>query len=269
MRHLRVRRSTRIPVLGVAALVGALTLTGCTDEDTAAVDQAVSSAQDAAADGAAAPATTHAPSPAPAAQGDKGSPQERSSASSGSKSGSASGSGSDSASGRSNGSADAAGSSGGTSDDSPGSDDGSDSATRTTCDGSTSKVKASILSRPVNHVLLTITNTGSTACDAYAYPGVGYDGAQAVMDHVRESVPQSVVSLEPGQSAYASVRTSSADGSGEGGADVSAFTVDFQDASGSFGNTTQTIAPLGKGVWVDSSAAVTYWLTDFDAATSY
>lgn len=266
MRQLRTRRLTRASVFGVAALIGALSLTACTDEDTAAIDKVVSSAEAAAED-------TASPAPigtaAAATDGEK-STQEKSSTSSGSKSSGStsgtSGSGKSSTSGTS-GSAGSSTGSAGSSDDSAGSDD--DAPDSPVCDGSNTKVRASILSRPINHVLLTVTNTGSTACDAFSYPGVGYDGAQSVMDYVRDSVPQSVVSLEPGQSAYASVRTASADGSGEGGVGVNAFTVDFQDASGSFENSTQVTVSLGKEVWVDSSAAVTYWLTDFEAATSY
>ncbi|MEU1086698.1 DUF4232 domain-containing protein [Streptomyces sp. NPDC005892] len=273
MRQLRTRRLTRSSVFGVAALIGALSLTACNDEDTAAIDKVVSSAE-AAADDTASPAPIGT---AAATDGEK-STQEKSSTSSGSKSSGStsgtSGSGKSSTSGTSVSGTSGSGSSStgsagsaGSSDDSAGSDD--DAPDSPVCDGSNTKVRASILSRPVNHVLLTVTNTGSTACDAFSYPGVGYAGAQSVMDYVRDSVPQAVVSLEPGQSAYASVRTASADGSGEGGVGVNAFTVDFQDASGSFENSTQVTVSLGKEVWVDSSAAVTYWLTDFEAATSY
>ncbi|MFD6531862.1 DUF4232 domain-containing protein [Streptomyces sp. NPDC060184] len=239
MRHPRARRTARGPVLGAVALLAALSLTACGGGDTSASDEADSSVSADGSDGA---ADTSADTAGDGAE-DRVATEGQADTDAGAEPEAGSGEGTDAGSG-------SGGASGGA------------------CDGANTEVVADIMSRPVNHVLLTITNTGSTACDAYAYPGVGYEGAQAVMDFVKESVPQSVVSLEPGQSAYASVRTAAADGSGEGGAEVSELTVDFQDASG-FGNGTSANASLGQRVTVDSSAAVTYWSTDLDAVSAY
>ncbi|WP_327177249.1 DUF4232 domain-containing protein [Streptomyces sp. NBC_01335] len=277
MRQLRTRRITRTSVFGVAALIGALSLTACSEEDRATIDRAIASS----------PAVTDggAPLPDPAATGaattdgttatqantsaSAGSSGSSGSKSSGSKSsGSTSGSGKSSGSGTSGSGSSSTGSSGGSSAGSSGSSSDDDAPNYPSCDGTNSKVKGSILSRPINHVLLTVTNTGSTTCNAVGYPGIGYEGAQAVMAYDENSVPQAVIALEPGQSAYASVRTSAADGSGEGGFNVKALRVSFQDNQGGF-NDGQVTVPLSKAVWIDSSAVVTYWQSDFETATSF
>ncbi|MGW1465695.1 DUF4232 domain-containing protein [Streptomyces sp. NPDC002308] len=268
MRQLRTRRITRTSVFGVAALIGALSLTACSEEDRATIDRAIASTPAVADGGAALPdpaATGAATTDGTTATQANTSASAGSSGSSGSKSsGSTSGSGKSSASGTSGSGSSSTGSSGSSS----GSSSDDDAPTYPSCDGTNSKVKGSILSRPINHVLLTVTNTGSTACNAVGYPGIGYEGAQAVMAYDENSVPQSVIVLEPGQSAYASVRTSAADGSGEGGFNVKALRVSFQDNQGGF-NDGQVTVPLGKAVWIDSSAQVTYWQSDFETATSF
>ncbi|MGW2838573.1 DUF4232 domain-containing protein [Streptomyces sp. NPDC001493] len=277
MRQLRTRRITRASVFGVAALIGALSLTACSEEDRATIDRAIASTP-VSADGSAAlpdPAgtgatakdgTTATQANTSTATGSSGSGSSGSNSSGSGSSGSASGSGGSSASSTSGSGGSSTGSSGSSSGDSTSSDD--DAPSYPSCDGTNSKVKGSILSRPINHVLLTVTNTGSTACNAVGYPGIGYEGAQAVMAYDENSVPQSVIVLEPGQSAYASVRTSAADGSGEGGSGVKALRVSFQDNQGGF-NDGQVTVPLGKAVWIDSSAQVTYWQSDFETATSF
>ncbi|MGW2280103.1 DUF4232 domain-containing protein [Streptomyces sp. NPDC001770] len=272
MRQLRTRRITRTSVFGVAALIGALSLTACSEEDRATIDRAIASSPAVADGGAALPdpagaaaakdGTTATQANTSTSTGSTGSTgSSGSSGSSGSKSsGSTSGSGKSSASGTSGSGSSSAGSTGTSS--------GDDAPNHPSCDGTNSKVKGSILSRPINHVLLTVTNTGSTACNAVGYPGIGYEGAQAVMAYDESSVPQAVIALEPGQSAYASVRTSAADGSGEGGFNVKALRVSFQDNQGGF-NDGQVTVPLAKAVWIDSSAQVTYWQSDFETATSF
>ncbi|MFF7364917.1 DUF4232 domain-containing protein [Streptomyces sp. NPDC008125] len=267
MRQLRTRRITRTSVFGVAALIGALSLTACSEEDRATIDRAIASTPAVADNGAPLPdpaatgAATTDGTTATQANSSASAGSSGSSGSSGSKSsGSTSGSGKSSGSGTSGSGSSSTGSSGSSSDD--------DAPSYPSCDGTNSKVKGSILSRPINHVLLTVTNTGSTACNAVGYPGIGYEGAQAVMAYDENSVPQAVIVLEPGQSAYASVRTSAADGSGEGGFNVKALRVSFQDNLGGF-NDGQVTVPLGKAVWIDSSAQVTYWQSDFETATSF
>ncbi|MFF5589960.1 DUF4232 domain-containing protein [Streptomyces hygroscopicus] len=136
-----------------------------------------------------------------------------------------------------------------------------------TCQGSNTKTVAAPLNRPVNHMLLTVTNTGSKTCYLYNYPAVQFGEAQSVPPVIEASKPQAVVTLAPGESGYASVNLSSADGSGTNGHTVKSLTVYFQ------GRTADEDVPSAahpslpaKGVYVDDSLKVTYWQQSMDDA---
>ena len=129
------------------------------------------------------------------------------------------------------------------------------------CTGANTKVTAEQVSRPINHLLLTVRNTGRKVCYLYGYPAVQVPGAQAVPPVVDESQPQAVVTLKPGQSGYAGVLLSSADGSGGHGETVKSFRMWFQNRSLAFAGSSATVH-LRKGVHADESLRVTYWQTD-------
>ena len=61
-----------------------------------------------------------------------------------------------------------------------------------TCDGSNTRTVAAPLTRPVNHMLLTVTNTGSRTCYLYGYPAVQFTDAQSVPPAIEASKPQAV-----------------------------------------------------------------------------
>ncbi|HEY9367055.1 DUF4232 domain-containing protein [Streptomyces sp.] len=163
----------------------------------------------------------------------------------------------------------AAGKSGGTSDGKSGSTGsagttgkGSGSKSRNrACDGSNTKTSATEVSRPLNHMLLTVTNTGDTNCDLLGYPIARFGEAQAVPPVREDTHPQAVITLAPGKSGYAGVRLSAADGSGADGYTAKTLTVAFENGG-----------PVGhpaldkKGVHVDSSLEVTYWQHTLDEA---
>ncbi|WP_030319888.1 DUF4232 domain-containing protein [Streptomyces sp. NRRL B-3229] len=153
---------------------------------------------------------------------------------------------------------------------STGSSTGSSAAAPGTCEGSNTKTVAAPLTRPVNHLLLTVTNTGSRTCFLYGYPAVRFDGAQSVPPVIEDSQPQAVVTLEPGQSGYASVNLSATDGSAAHGRTAKSLTVYFQgrSLSGSVGRSATPALPA-KGVYVDDSLKVTYWQQDMDDAVSW
>ncbi|WP_030667437.1 DUF4232 domain-containing protein [Streptomyces rimosus] len=135
----------------------------------------------------------------------------------------------------------------------------------TTCTAANTKVTVSKLSRPINHLLLTLTNTGSTRCDAYHYPALRFDDAQAPTAVRQDSKPQAVVSVEPGKSAYAAVRTSDATGEADGGKKVRSLEVFFANRDGGYGD--RAARPtLPKGTYIDDSAQVTYWQSELDDA---
>ncbi|MER7838761.1 DUF4232 domain-containing protein [Streptomyces sp. NPDC096040] len=139
-----------------------------------------------------------------------------------------------------------------------------------TCEGSNTKTVAAPLTRPVNHMLLTVTNTGSKSCFLHGYPAVSFGKAQAVPPVIDDSQPQAVVTLKPGQSGYASVNLSAADGSGSNGYTAKSLTVYFYgpSLSGSVGAAARPSLPA-KGVYVDDSLKVTYWQQSMDDAISW
>ncbi|MFF4249530.1 DUF4232 domain-containing protein [Streptomyces sp. NPDC001822] len=257
MRSLRLRPSARTTALGTAALAAVLSLTACQGGGTPAADSA--------APAAGAPAAR--PAAGEAAQSGKGA------AASGSDSAKSSGSHREEASG--SGSGAGAGSGSGSTGTKPVADKHAntrrdsrhdDSPTTRACDGGNAKVTLKPVTRPLNHMLLTVTNTGSTACNAYYYPFLRFGEAQSVPQVFEESKPQAVVTLNPGQSAYAGVMTSSADGSGTGGYSTDELTVSFQGRTGSGSSGPTANVPLGKAVYVDSTLTVTYWQSDLGDA---
>ncbi|MFH9423269.1 DUF4232 domain-containing protein [Streptomyces sp. NPDC017529] len=135
----------------------------------------------------------------------------------------------------------------------------------TTCTAANTKVTVSKLSRPINHLLLTVTNTGSTRCDAYYYPSLRFDDAQAPTAVMEDSRPQAVVSVEPGQSAYAAVRTSDPTGEAGGGKTVHRLQVFFANRDGGYGDRSTRLT-LPKDTYIDDSAKVTYWQSELNDA---
>lgn len=127
-----------------------------------------------------------------------------------------------------------------------------------TCTTANTSVTVSEVSRPINHLLLKATNTSTKPCYAFSAPYLraGAD-AQAPLTWAEETTPQAVVTLEPGQSAYAGILTNTPDG--EGGGKVKTLGVFFADRNGdATGNEKNLKLPNG-GVFFNSAAGVTYW----------
>jgi hypothetical protein len=147
----------------------------------------------------------------------------------------------------------------------------SGSSTPTDCAVTHLKGTVTSLTRPINHVLLTVTNTGTTACNLYYFPDLRLDAdQQSVTQAVEDSKPQAVVTIAPGESAYAAIGTSAADGSGstpqlEKQVEV---LLETRDQSGSLpGSMT---LPLPAGTYVDMDKAfVTYWQSDLQSAIAW
>jgi hypothetical protein len=135
-------------------------------------------------------------------------------------------------------------------------------AAAVTCTGANTKVTAQTVTRPVNHLLLTVENTGSKTCYLYGYPALDFQDAQAVPPVVDDSQPQAVTTLGPGQSGYAGVSLASADGSGEGGYTAKTLKVIFQNRALDFVGSGVKVSLPSKGVYIDSSLRTTYWLND-------
>ncbi|MER5441536.1 DUF4232 domain-containing protein [Streptomyces sp. NPDC002790] len=146
---------------------------------------------------------------------------------------------------------------------------GSASTKLVTCTDTNTKTVAAPVNRPVNHMLLTVTNTGSTGCYLYGYPAVQFGEAQSVPPVIEDSQPQAVVTLSPGESGYSAVNLSSADGGGEGGHTEKSIAVNFQGRSGKGSVGTSHPALPAKGAYVDSTITVTYWQQNMDDALTW
>ncbi|MFD4522825.1 DUF4232 domain-containing protein [Streptomyces sp. NPDC058470] len=140
--------------------------------------------------------------------------------------------------------------------DSTGSTGSKDPApTSTRCTSTTTRTTATEVSRPLNHMLLTVTNTGAGNCNLIGYPAVRFSEAQSVPPAFEDSKPQAVVTLAPGESGYASVLLSSGDGSGSNGYTAKALAVLLNNSTGDAANPSLP----AKGVWIDDTITVTYW----------
>ncbi|MFE4534785.1 DUF4232 domain-containing protein [Streptomyces scopuliridis] len=136
----------------------------------------------------------------------------------------------------------------------------------TACTGDNTKVKITRVNRPINHLLLTVTNTGNKNCDAYYAPALRFDEAQAPTQVIEDSKPQAVVTLAPGESAYASIPLG-----GDGAPDIPAneLTVYFTGRAnqGSVGSPSAPLT-LPSGTKISDSTSVTYWQREMaDALT--
>jgi len=257
MSDLRTSR-TRLVAAAATAVLAALSLTACND-GTGAHDEGAPAA------------TSTSPSPGAASSPSAGSDSTGSTGSTGSagSTGSSGSSGSSGSAGSSGGKS-SGGSTTGGSNASASKAPGGSSATPVTCEGSNTRTVAAPLSRPVNHMLLTVTNTGGKPCFLYGYPSVQFADAQSEPPVIEDSQPQAVVTLEPGQSGYAAVSLSAADGSASNGRTVKSLTVYFygRSMSESVGSSAHPSLPA-KGVHIDDSIKVTYWQQSMSDATNW
>ncbi|MFJ1790069.1 DUF4232 domain-containing protein [Streptomyces anulatus] len=134
------------------------------------------------------------------------------------------------------------------------------------CTPKNSTVKVSSVSRPINHLLLTVTNTGSTNCSAYYAPFLRFDGAQAVYPILDDSKPQAVVTLTPGEEAYAGIGLLGEPGQNEPvpSDNVGVIMVDKNNQSKG-----ETTLKLPADTATDGLGFVTYWQSDVENALMY
>ncbi|MFI6659216.1 DUF4232 domain-containing protein [Streptomyces sp. NPDC050523] len=136
----------------------------------------------------------------------------------------------------------------------------STSGSRVLCNGSNTHVTAQPVKRPLNHMLITVKNIGSKTCDLTYYPILRFDEMQWAPSASKDTQPQAVVTLQPGESGYAGVLLSAADGSGEGGDTGHRLVVAFQGLTPNSDGGASAVPTLpAKGVYYDSSLTVTWW----------
>ncbi|MEU6980359.1 DUF4232 domain-containing protein [Streptomyces sp. NPDC046371] len=131
-----------------------------------------------------------------------------------------------------------------------------------TCTAANTRIVASRVSRPVNHLALTVTNVGSRPCNALGAPTVGFDDPQAAIRVVEDSKPQAVVTLAPGESGYASLILTGEPGPDTHGRTIRTIQVYLTPDSGK-----TVTAP--SGTFADDGAAVSYWQRSLQDALTY
>ncbi|WP_331453085.1 DUF4232 domain-containing protein [Streptomyces sp. SS162] len=139
-----------------------------------------------------------------------------------------------------------------------------------TCTSANTRVTVTRPSRPINHLLITAQNTGSRTCLAYAAPLLRFDDEQAAPGFVEGSRPQAVVTLAPGEAAYASVILSGERAPEEANGRVTkrlGVLFAARDASGSVG--APATVKLPAGTYKTDDVAVTYWQSSLDDALSF
>ncbi|GGP92705.1 DUF4232 domain-containing protein [Streptomyces roseolilacinus] len=145
-----------------------------------------------------------------------------------------------------------------------------DPASFAPCTGDNTRVTAVQPPRPINHLLITATNTGSRTCLAYAAPLLRFDDEQAAAQIIEGSKPQAVVTLAPGESAYASVVLSGERAPEEANGRVTqrlAVLFASRDASGSVGS--PAVVKLPADTYKTDDAAVSYWQSTREDALTY
>ncbi|MFF1836114.1 DUF4232 domain-containing protein [Streptomyces sp. NPDC058231] len=243
-------RSNRIrtTALAATALLAALSLTACSGDDGDSSDNGKAGSSASAAD------ATGKQSSSPTAAPDKDGTDADSDSGTGSTSGN---SAAPAKSGGKNttGSTDQAGS--------------TKTSTPVTCVGENTKITVSKVSRPINHLLLTMTNTGSRTCYAYYAPKLRFDDAQAVFPILDDSKPQAVVTLQPGQSAYAAIGLAGEDDQ-KNLHKATRLGVHFssKNPAGDTGTAPAELTLPADTYWGDNGF-VTYWQTEMADALTY
>ncbi|MEU2180188.1 DUF4232 domain-containing protein [Streptomyces thermolilacinus] len=251
---------TRTTTAAATALLAALSLTACQNGEGSAAAPAPAGAASPA--GTAQPGTTGGRTDSPTTPADNG---NNSNAGTSTSTGTGTGTGKDS--GRTGDSTKA----GPKPAASPtGNGTSTDPASFVTCTGGNTRVTVTRPSRPINHLLITATNTGSRTCLAYAAPLLRFDDEQSTPRLVESSKPQAVVTLAPGESAYAGVILSGERAPEEANGRVTRrLSVLFapRDGSGSVGSPATVTLPADT--YKTDDAAVTYWQTGLDDALTY
>ncbi|WP_328894727.1 DUF4232 domain-containing protein [Streptomyces sp. NBC_00236] len=141
--------------------------------------------------------------------------------------------------------------------------------TPVTCDGANTRAAVTTVSRPLNHLLLTLTNTGDRPCYAYYAPALRFDDAQAAFPVLDDSMPQAVVTLDPGKSAYAGIGLTGEPGAGPSPREATRLQVHFSGRSGEGSTGTPVTLTLPSDTYWDDNGFVTYWQTEMADALTY
>ncbi|TGA92528.1 DUF4232 domain-containing protein [Streptomyces sp. MZ04] len=116
-------------------------------------------------------------------------------------------------------------------------------------------------------VLLKLTNNGDKRCSVYGAPFFSDPTAGKNLPVAEDTQPQSVVGVEPGQSAYASINLAAKDSGDTHRTKTFNVTLGASDGKGTDGHASVD-SPGPAGLLLDSSSRITYWQsTSEDALT--
>jgi hypothetical protein len=125
------------------------------------------------------------------------------------------------------------------------------------------------LHEPINHVLISATNTSRLPCRLNRYPLLRtFQAEKAPIGAVESTKPATPVLLAPGAKAYAGLMTNSADGSGKNGKNIPLLILQLQPSDAGAGGVGRpaSVAMPQNAQYVDSSAFVSYWESDMQSA---
>ncbi|MGW7003861.1 DUF4232 domain-containing protein [Streptomyces sp. NPDC054933] len=130
------------------------------------------------------------------------------------------------------------------------------------CTLNTSRIRLQDTGGTAPVALLTLTNTGSRQCAVYGAPIVSDPAAGRNLPVNKNTVPQSVVELAPGHTAYAAIALST---NASHRAKTLNVTLTTKDGGGTDGHVT-VASPGSAGLGLDDQSQVTYWQTSQELA---
>ncbi|MFI9503549.1 DUF4232 domain-containing protein [Nocardia sp. NPDC052566] len=134
------------------------------------------------------------------------------------------------------------------------------------CIAANTTVAVQNAARPINHLILGVTNIGGSPCTAYYYPRLRFDEAQSAAPAIEDSRPQALVTINPGETAYAGIITSAADNPDVIPARRLGVAFAESDNNTYDGDSVTVDLPAGTTV---GAATVTYWQRDANSALTY
>jgi hypothetical protein len=150
---------------------------------------------------------------------------------------------------------------------------GSSSAKPVDCTTGSLKFAIKGVKSPINHVLITATNTSSKPCRIYRYPALRLsENSQAEAAMLGQSQPQAVVTLDRGATAYAGLITASVDRNSQTKVTTSSIGLSLHgpDAEDSSTENGVDVPVPGGSLYVEEdNAQVTFWQDNVSDALAW
>jgi hypothetical protein len=129
------------------------------------------------------------------------------------------------------------------------------------CDDTNTRTTAEKVRKPINHMLITVLNTGTEPCTLYGYPILNFGEAQPTSRVNPDSEMDQTLVLNPDDVGYSGVTLSSAEG--ERGDTSRDLVVRFRGPKADvFPGKDAELRLPAPGVYTDDTLTVTYWSID-------